>query len=66
MSPPQTSERNSYLFLLDLTLALDPRTKWKVSKLLQEEEVVRLWQDIHDAIKKLLQWETRTIQPLEQ
>ena len=47
-------------------LALDPRTKRKVSKLLQEEEVVSLWQDIHDAIKRLLARETRTIEPLEQ
>ncbi len=41
-------------------LALDPRTKRKVSKLLQEHLVTLIWIDIHDAIKKIMKQETTT------
>ncbi len=41
----------------DWDLALDPRTKGKVSKLLQEHQVTLLWIDICEAIKQLLEQE---------
>jgi hypothetical protein len=47
-------------------LALDPRTKRKVSTILRDIDVTTMWLDITDAIRQIIQWEETNITPQQQ